>query len=65
VKKRKTEKKDGDVFVKERSFGRFYRSFNLPRESRTDAIKAKFKNGVLKIDVPMAEAAKPKNIEIR
>ena len=48
----------------ERTAGKFVRSFTLPELVKHDAIKANYQDGVLEIQVPKAEAAKPKRIEI-
>lgn len=48
----------------ERSYGSFVRSFELPVPVQADKIKASYKNGVLKIDLPKAEEVKPKEIPI-
>ena len=48
----------------ERAYGAFQRSFHLPANVQTDKVRATFKGGVLRIDVPKAEEAKPRKIEI-
>ena len=48
----------------ERVAGKFVRSFTLPELVKHDAIKATYQDGVLEIQVPKAEEAKPKQIEI-
>ena len=48
----------------ERRYGSFQRSFTLPRHVETDAIKAEFKDGVLTLGIPKAEAAKPTEVPI-
>ncbi len=48
----------------ERRYGSFQRSFTLPRHVETDAIKAKFTDGVLTLGIPKAEVAKPTEIPI-
>ncbi len=40
----------------ERSYGQFRRILSLPGDADTDAIKANFRNGVLKIEVPRRKA---------
>ena len=45
--------------------GNFSRTFELPRNVKSDAIEASFKDGVLTLRVPKADEAKPKSIEIR
>jgi len=58
------EKKDKDYVRIERSYGSFYRSFNIGVPVRSDQIKASYKEGVLELVLPKAEAKKPKKIEI-
>jgi len=50
--------------VSERQFGSFYRSIALPEGIDANKITAKFKNGVLHIEIPRTEEAKPKKITI-
>lgn len=49
----------------ERSYGKFFRSFNIPKEIKEDKISAEFKDGQLTITIPKAEEVKPKEIEIK
>ena len=42
----------------ERSYGSFYRSIPLPEGAKTDQVKAELKDGVLKVSIPVPEAAK-------
>lgn len=58
------EIKEENYYRKERSFGKFQRSFSLPEAVNPEAIKANFKNGVLEIEVPKPEEKKPKQISI-
>lgn len=58
----KEEKKD--FLRKERYYGSFTRSLTLPSACKDDEIKAKFKDGVLKVNIPKAEVKKPKNVPI-
>ncbi len=48
----------------ERTYGTFSRSFRLPTNVETDAAKASFDSGVLTIELPKSEEAKPKKLEI-
>jgi len=48
----------------ERSYGAFHRSFTLPTTVQQDQVKASYKNGILRIILPKAEEAKPKEIAI-
>ena len=49
---------------RERRFGGFTRAFRLPFHVDADEVKAEFKNGLLTIVLPRAEADKPKKIAI-
>lgn len=48
----------------ERAYGQFLRSFSLPNNVDREKIKAEFKNGLLKIELPKREDAKPRSIQI-
>jgi len=58
------ETKDAKCHRVERTFGRYYRSFTLPKEIKEDKIKAEFKDGQLTVTIPKADEVKPKEIEI-
>jgi HSP20 family protein len=49
----------------ERRYGSFARSLVLPPTADAEGIEASFDKGVLTIEVPTREAAKPKKIEIK
>jgi len=55
---------NGSYYRSERVFGKFGRSFALPAMIRSDAIKATFKSGVLKITIPKPEEEKPRQVSI-
>lgn len=48
----------------ERRYGKFQRSFRLPKNMKADGIKANYKNSVLTVNIPKSEEAKPKEIAI-
>ena len=48
----------------ERSHGKFSRSFSLPSQVDNSKVAASFQDGVLTIEVPKSEQAKPRKIEI-
>ena len=54
-----------DYHLVERRYGRFERSFTLPRSVDAEKVKAEFANGVLTVTLPKAEAAKPRRIEVQ
>lgn len=59
------ETKDKKFHRIERSYGKYFRSFNIPTEIKEDKIKAKFKDGQLTITIPKADEVKPKEIDIK
>ena len=64
--KRQEEETEGKNYHRvERRYGSFQRSFTLPRHIETDAINAEFKEGVLTLEIPKAEVAKPTEIPIK
>lgn len=64
--RKEEEKEEGKTYHRvERSFGKYSRAFRLPDEIIVEKIIADFKNGQLKITIPKAEKAKPKEIEIK
>ncbi|HYG33270.1 MAG TPA: Hsp20/alpha crystallin family protein [Clostridia bacterium] len=64
-RKREEERKEGEVFRSERYFGRFQRIVTLSQPVDVNQIQANYKDGVLTINLPKAEAAKPKQIEVK
>lgn len=56
--------KEGGFHSIERRYGRFERSFALPRTVDPSKVKASYDSGVLTIVLPKAEASKPRRIEI-
>lgn len=48
----------------ERSYGRFSRSFRLPANVDEEGISATFVNGLLVVELPKREEARPKSIRI-
>ena len=49
----------------ERQYGSFERTFSLPSSVDVERIEARFDAGVLTVELPKAEKAKPKQIEIK
>jgi HSP20 family protein len=64
-KKHEKEEKNKNFQRTERTYGSFQRSFTLPSTVKNDKIDAVFADGVLKITLPKAEEAKPKQIEVK
>jgi len=62
---RKLEKNEAMTWHRvERTYGAFSRSFTLPRTVDAEKIAASYRDGILEIDVPKREEAKPKQIRI-
>ncbi len=61
---REEETKEENYYRKERVFGKFQRSFKLPGDVDPEKIKADFKDGVLRIDIPKPEKQQPKQITV-
>ena len=65
-RKEMTDNEDGYYHYRERSSGKFSRSFNLPESINKDKIHARFKNGTLSIELEKHDEIKPqeKNIVV-
>jgi HSP20 family protein len=50
---------------RERGYGKFTRTFQLPFTVEADKVEAIFEKGVLHISLPRAEAEKPKKIAVK
>ena len=61
---REEGKADSGGLVLERRYGRFRRSFSLPRGVDADKVSAKFSDGILTVTLPKAATAKPRQIKI-
>jgi HSP20 family protein len=59
------ETKEDDFHRIERRFGSFARSITLPSTADPERIRASFDGGVLTIEVPKKEEAKPRKIQIK
>lgn len=63
-KKTENETKEGEQFTRrEFSYQSFSRSFTLPETVESEKIKAKYENGILKLNIPKKEEAKPKPVK--
>jgi HSP20 family protein len=63
-KKSEREEKKKDYHLIERSFGSFARSIRLPFEADSEAVKASFAKGVLKITIAKPAEVKDKTVKI-
>jgi len=50
---------------RERGYGKFTRTFQLPFPVETDKVEASFNKGILYINLPRAEADKPRKISVK
>ena len=64
-KKKEEEIEKENYYRRERSYGAFLRSVELPTDVQADKVKASFKNGVLEVRVPKTEEAKTKTIKVQ
>ena len=63
-RKHEAEVKEEQYHRRERAYGSFQRSFQLPTTIDQDKVSASFQNGILELRLPKSEAAKPKRIAI-
>ncbi len=64
--KRQEREEKGESYHRiERRFGGFSRSITLPVEVNADEVEAYYKDGVLRLEIPKAETARPKKIEVK
>ena len=63
-KKKEEKKKEGSYHRVERTYGSFHRAITLPSPVTPEKAKASFKDGVLEIEIPKKEEAKPKQIKV-
>ena len=63
-KKEESEESEKAARRVERRYGSFKRSFRLSSDVEADSIGAAYKDGVLKLSIPKAEKAKPRQIEV-
>lgn len=55
----------GAYRIRERRWGSFSRSVQLPSAVKADDIEASYQNGVLRLHIPKTEEVKPKRIQIK
>jgi len=59
------EEKEGRNYHRvERSYGQFTRSFTLPNNVDKEKVQATFRDGLLSVELPKREEAKPRQIKI-
>lgn len=64
--RKSSQQTENESFLRvERSFGRFFRSFTLPKTVESENISASYHEGVLTVRVPKAEESKPRRIQVQ
>lgn len=58
------EEKGKRNYVLKESSAKVYRSFALPRHADTDKIAAHLEDGVLRLEIPLEQAKKPRKINV-
>lgn len=64
AEKSKEEKNDNTLYSEWRS-QKVFRAFDLPREVKTDGVKATLKDGILSLTLAKAEEIKPQEVKIK
>ena len=64
-RKQEKEEKGRKVHRIERSYGKFARTFTVPRDVDDKKVAAEFKDGLLTVHVPKSEALRPRTIEVK
>jgi len=64
-RKAEQETEGGGYHRRERASGKFSRSIRLPNDLDLSSAQASFKHGVLTLQIPRAEAAKPRQITVQ
>lgn len=63
-RKRESHKTEKSQSYSERQYGRFHRSFTLPAAVNAEKVEANYQDGILRLYIPKAESAKPRQIKI-
>lgn len=63
-RKDEKEEKGKNILRREQSYGFFMRSLNLPEDIKASDIKASYKDGVLVMNIPRVEGAKPHGVKV-
>jgi HSP20 family protein len=63
-RKKEEERKEENYYRRETAYGAFHRSIPLPAAVASEGGKASFKDGLLKVEMPKTEKAKPKQIQV-
>jgi HSP20 family protein len=63
--KHEQEDEQREYTMRERRYGRFFRSVTLPRDIDADKTRAEFEDGVLTLEIPKSESARSRTIRIQ
>lgn len=63
-RRNETQRSDGGRYLSERSYGSFYRVIPLPEGTDADAAHASFRDGILRIEVPLTRRARGRRLDI-
>lgn len=63
-RKAEEQPEGSDTYRSERFYGRFQRSFELPRPVESERVNASYRDGVLTVTLPKTEGAKPRQIQV-
>jgi len=64
-RERSPEKESQAYHRRERWYGQFSKTIELPFNVEVDAVEASFRKGVLKVTLPKAHAEKPRTIKVK
>ncbi len=64
-RKQEQKDKDKDYHRVERRYGSFSRSFELPADVDANKVKAEYKDGILRLNLPKTEEQSVKKIEVK
>jgi HSP20 family protein len=53
-----------EAYRSERFYGRFQRSFDLPKPVEAERVQASYRDGILTVTLPKTEEAKPRQIQV-
>ena len=64
-RKEEKEYEQAETYRSERFLGKFQRTFTLPVAVDASKVQASYKDGILTVQLPKSEEAKPKQIEVK
>jgi HSP20 family protein len=63
-RKAEHEAKEGEYTRREVRYGRFVRTFTLPKGVKAEDVQASYRNGVLEVSIPLPAESLPKKVLI-